>query len=97
MFVEVHSRWNNSKTFVVEMSSNPLSFVPDWLNSKFVEKHLKIHYKNDEVRVINFIIKCNSEDLGNFASKIFRANVTFSVPSRNKSAAEDEVSSIMLN
>lgn len=60
------------------------SAVPDWLNSSFIGKHLRNHYKNDGIRIISFKAEPDSGDLGNFASKIFRINVTFSCSSENE-------------
>lgn len=68
--------------------------VPDWLNSSFVEEKLRNHYKNDGIEVIEFSIRITSEDLGNFASKIYRASVTFCVPSRSTTEVKHEVSRV---
>lgn len=72
-------------------AQSSLSGVPDWLNSEFVEKHLRNHYTNDGIKVIDFVVRCTSGDLGNFASKIYRANVTFSSPPKCGPAVKDEV------
>lgn len=66
--------------------------VPDWLNSSFVEEKLRNHYKNNGIEVIEFEVKCTSGELGNFASNIYRAIVTFREPSKNASGVEFEVS-----
>lgn len=77
------------------MSSNSGSTttpaVPDWLNMAFVERRLQNHYKKEQIKVINFVIKSASGDLGNFGSKIYRANVTFSIPSSDQCAVTSEV------
>lgn len=70
------------------MSSNPDNLpapaVPNWLNSEFVEKQLRDHYKNDEIQVVDFAVKSPSGNLGNFASKIYKAKISFKVSSKSE-------------
>lgn len=80
------------------MTSNPteivsdLKSVPEWLNETFVEKHLRNHYDNNEIRIIDFVVRSASGDLGNFGSKIYRINVTFKVPPKDQSKLTSNVS-----
>lgn len=70
------------------MSSNqdisPASSIPSWLNSEFVEKQLRDHYKNHEIQVVDFAVKLTSGELGNFASKIYKAKIVFKVSSKSE-------------
>lgn len=69
------------------MSSNPENRPashPSWLNSEFVEKQLRNHYKNDEIKVVHLTVKSTSGDFENFASQIYRAKITFKIPSKNE-------------
>lgn len=64
--------------------------MPEWLNGQFLEENLRIHHKNDEIKVIEFEVKPTAGKGENFASSLYRVKVTYSIPSN----AKNSVSSI---
>lgn len=65
------------------------SLIPDWLTDTFVEKHLQSHYNNDGIKITTLDVKSTLGKIQNFASKIFRAKVTFSVPPEDEASVEE--------
>lgn len=51
--------------------------IPKWLTSEFIQKHLQIHNKNKQIKVISCDVRSATAKGENFASQIFRVNVSF--------------------
>lgn len=66
------------------ISKNWPASHPSWLNAEFIEKQLRNHYKNVEIKVVHLTVKSTSGDFENFASQIYRAEITFNIPSKNE-------------
>lgn len=64
------------------------SLIPDWLTNTFLEKQLQSHYRNDGIKITELDVKSALGKIQNFASKIFRVKVTFSVPPKDEKSAE---------
>lgn len=59
--------------------------VPAWLTGKFLEKNLQNHYKNNDVKVINFEVKPIATSGECYTSTIHRVKVTISNDVNNNS------------
>lgn len=58
--------------------------IPKWLNTDFMEEHLKKFYGNNEVKVHNLMVKPATAAGENFASFIYRVKVDFSSSSKDE-------------
>lgn len=65
--------------------------VPKWLNKQFLEENLRKHYGNDGIEIIKFDAKPTAGKGENFASSLYRVQVTFYTPS-GEQATEKAVS-----
>lgn len=50
---------------------------PHWLNGPFFDKVIKSYTKDDEAKVVDFSIKPGSKAGENFASAMYRVDITF--------------------
>lgn len=57
------------------------SEIPKWLNTEFIEKHLRKFYGNNELKVHGLLVKPATAAGENFASFIYRVKVDFSLSS----------------
>lgn len=65
-----------SESLVDFSIANDIS-VPDWLTPAFIEKHLKIHYKNEAIKVRSCYVQSATSKGENFASQIYRVKICF--------------------
>lgn len=75
-----------------DVAGDSTASAPKWLNESFLGGHLRNHYKNDAVKVINFEAKAATGKGENFASCLYRVNVSYSIASKNGSQADNDVS-----
>lgn len=57
--------------------------VPKWLNTDFVQKHLRQFYDNQEIRVIQADTNLATAKGDNYASCIYRVKVLFAIDTDN--------------
>lgn len=62
------------------------------LDNKFFEQYLQNYYKNNEIQVNNFNRESATGKGENFSSDIYRVNVSFTVPAKESSSCERQVS-----
>lgn len=72
-------------------SMNANSFEPKWLNKCFVESHLRNYFNSKNLKIIRFNVQPATAKGENYASDLYRVNVTFSDNPSGLSAS-DEVS-----
>lgn len=68
----------NVASAIVNASSSPdqENLVPKWLSKSFIEMHLQRYY-NEPIKVISFDVKSATAPGENYASQLYRLNVTF--------------------
>ena len=57
------------------------SEIPRWLNTEFMEEHLRKFYGNNELKVHGLLVRPATAAGENFASFIYRVKVDFSLSS----------------
>lgn len=73
-----------------EVTLEPPSSVPSWLTGAFLEKHLRNHYNNSNIRVIDHVVE-PPKNYGNFAVVIYRVSVTFDASVSDDLLSENKV------
>lgn len=66
--------------------------APKYLNTQFLEKHLRKYYNNQHLRVVNFESNFGTGKRENFCSSLYRVNVTFTNGSDSSSLNKNQVS-----
>lgn len=80
-----------NKTFKVCYHFNMAFNSPHYLNGAFFDKVIKSYTKNNEAKVTDFSIKLGSKAGENFASAMYRAEITF-----KKSCCHSESMSVII-
>lgn len=62
---------------MAEKSANSVRFVPQWMNSDFFGLHLRNYFNDPKLNVVRLEVRSASADGENFASSMYRVNVTF--------------------
>ena len=52
--------------------------APEWLNSDFLEEHLKNFFDNTQLKIVSFELKPATAKGENYASTLYRVKVVFS-------------------
>lgn len=66
--------------------------VPNWLDGDFLEKHLRNYFNSDQLKIVDFEVKPATAKGENYASYIYRVNVTFTKNPNKSQSANDSVS-----
>lgn len=67
------------------------SIIPHWLHQCFVEMHLRNYFKNENLKIVNFTVAPATAPGENYASDLYRVNVTFT-DCTSGSSTKNEVS-----
>lgn len=81
----------SANTVETDATNESQSDIPEWLNATFLEEHLRSHYKNNEIEVTKFEAHPTGGRGENFASSLYRVEVTFNT-AKSGSTAENSVS-----
>lgn len=68
--------------------------IPKWLDDAFIEKHLRTYFNNEQLKIVEIEVKPATAKGENYASYIYRVNVTFAKDPTKLSTASKSVSSL---
>lgn len=83
MAVEIANNVCNNTMFNNNVSA------PKWLSKCFVEKHLQNYFKSNNLKIVHFTTEPATAQGENYASDLYRVNVTFSDISAESAASQE--------